>query len=75
MVVAQLRLSLCKPTETITHQVPLSVEFSRQEYCSELLFAPPGDLSDSGIEPRSPELQADSLSSDTPVKVSFYLLN
>ena len=35
--------------------------FSRQEYCSGLLFPSPGDLPNPGIEPRSPTLQADSL--------------
>ena len=40
------------------------MEFSRQEYCSGLPFPSPGDLPDPGIEPRSPELQADSLLSN-----------
>ena len=35
--------------------------FSRQEYWSGLPSPPPGDLPDPGIEPRCPELQADSL--------------
>ena len=38
---------------TITHQVPLSKGFFRQEYWSGLPFPPPGDLSDPGIEPIS----------------------
>ena len=42
--------------------------FSRQEYWSRLPFPSPGDLPDSGTEPRSPELQADSLPSDPPGK-------
>ena len=42
-------------------QAPLSMEFSRREYQSELPFHPPGDLPNPGIEPRSPELWADSL--------------
>ena len=46
----------------------LSVEFSRQEYWSRLLFSSPGDLSDPGIEPKSPALQADSLPSEPPGK-------
>ena len=40
----------------------LSMEFSRQEYWSGLLFPPPGDLPDPGIEltsPEAPALQAD----------------
>ena len=40
--------------------------FSRQEYWSALPFPPPGDLPDSGIKPRSPALQADSLSHEHP---------
>ena len=46
---------------TVTHQPPLSLRFSRQEYWSGLLCPPPGDLPDPGIKPRSPALQADSL--------------
>ena len=45
---------------TVAHQVPLSMEFSRQEYWSGLPFPSPGDLPDPGIEPGSPTLQADS---------------
>ena len=37
------------------------MQFSRQEYQSALPFPSPGDLPDSGIEPISPALQADSL--------------
>ena len=37
------------------------MEFSRQDYWSELPFTSPGDLSNPGIEPKSPALQADSL--------------
>ena len=40
--------------------LPLSMEFSRQEYWSKSPFPSPGDLN-LGIEPASPELQADSL--------------
>ena len=38
---------------TIACRTPLSVEFSRQEYWSGLLFPPPGDLSNPGIKPSS----------------------
>ena len=34
-------------------QASLSMEFCRQEYWSGLLFPPPGDLPDPGIEPMS----------------------
>ena len=50
---------------TLTHLVSLSMELSRQEYCSALPFPIPGDLLDLGIEPMSfalPALHADSLS-------------
>ena len=42
---------------TVARQVPLSMKFPRQEYWSGLSFPPPGDLSDPGVEPRSPALQ------------------
>ena len=35
---------------TVAHQVPLSMEFSRQEYWSGLSFPFPGDLPNPGIE-------------------------
>ena len=53
---------------TIAHHAPLSMEFSRQEYWSGLLFPSPGDLSDPGIEPGSPSFQADSLPTERPGK-------
>jgi len=39
----------------------LSMEFSRQEYCSGLPFPPPGDLPNPGTETVSPALQVDCL--------------
>ena len=42
--------------------------FSRQKYWSGLPSPPPGDLPKPEIEPRSPELQADSLPSESPGK-------
>ena len=36
-------------SQTVVHQDPLSVNFSRQEYWSRLPFPPPGDLPDQGI--------------------------
>ena len=38
----------------MAHQVPLSMEFSRQEYWSGLPFPTPGDPPNPGIEPASP---------------------
>ena len=46
--------------ETVAHQAPPAMGFSRQEYWSGLPFPSPGDLSDPGIKPGSPALQADS---------------
>ena len=42
--------------------------FSRQEYWSGLPFPSPGDLPDPGIEPGSPALEADTLTSEPPGK-------
>ena len=51
---------------TVACQAPLSVGFSRQEYWSGLPFPSPGDLPDPGIEPGSPTLEADALTSEPP---------
>ena len=45
-------------------RAPLSMKFSRSEYWSGLSFPSPRDPPDPGIEPGSPELQADSLQSE-----------
>ena len=42
----------------VAHQASLSLDFSRQEYWSRLLFLTPGDLPDSGIKPMSLESPA-----------------
>ena len=65
--VAQSCPTLCDPW-TVAHQAPLSVGLSRQEYWSGLPFPSPGDLPDPGIEPRSPTLQAGTLTSEPPGK-------
>ena len=64
-LVTELCLTLVTPW-TVACQAPLSMGFPRQEYWSGLPFPPPqedpsGDLPDSGIEPGSSALQADSL--------------
>ena len=51
---------------TVIYQASLSMRFSRQQYWSGLPFPSPGDLPDPGIEPSSPALQADALSSEPP---------
>ena len=45
---------LCRPSDS--HQAPLSMGFSRQEYWSGLPCPPPGVLPYLGIKPRSPAL-------------------
>ena len=45
--------------------------FSRQEYWSGLPFPSPGDLPDPVIEPRSPTLQADALTSEPSGKPKY----
>ena len=62
------RVRLFATPWTVAHQAPLSMRFSRQEYWSGSPFPTPGDLPDPGIEPRSPALQADALSSEPPGK-------
>ena len=46
---------------SVTPRTIQSLEFYRQEYGSRQRFPSPGDLSNPGIEPRSPALQVDSL--------------
>ena len=53
---------------TVAHQASLSMGFPRQESWSGLPFPSPGDLPDPGIEPGSPALQADTLTSEPPGK-------
>ena len=58
---------------TIDYQAPPSMGFSRQEYWSGLPFPSPKDLPNPRIEPGSPALQADALSSEPPEKPLFIL--
>ena len=63
---------------TVARPAPLSMEFSRQEYWSGLPFPSPEDLPNPVIEPRSPELQADSLLTELPgnsLIFKFVLIN
>ena len=43
---------------TVAPQAPLFMGFSKQEYWSQLPYPPPGDLPDTGIEPKSPAFPA-----------------
>ena len=53
---------------TVVYEASPSMGFSRQEYCSGLPFPSPGDLPDPGVEPGSPALEADALTSEPPGK-------
>ena len=70
----KVKVQLCRCVQLfatpwiVAHQAPVSMEFSRQEYCSGLLFPSPWDLPDPGIKPGFPALQADSLPSEPPGK-------
>ena len=58
------RVRLFATPWTVAHRAPPSMGFSRQEYWSGLPFPSPGDLPDPGMEPRSPALQAEALTSE-----------
>ena len=62
------RVRLFATPWTVAYQAPPSMGFSRLECWSGLPFPSPGDLPDPGIEPGSPALQADTLSSEPPGK-------
>ena len=57
---------------TVAYQAPPSMEFSRQEYWSGLPRPSPGYRPNSGIEPRSPTLQAVALLSE-PLESYIYV--
>ena len=65
------RLTL-RNLSTVARQVPLSMGFSRQEYWSEQSFPSPEALSEPGIKPRFPALQADSLPSELTGSLGVY---
>ena len=57
---------------TVTHQAPLSMEFSTQKYWCGLPFPTPRNIHDPGIEHRLPALQVDSLPlSDRESRISL----
>ena len=64
------RVQLFVTPWTVAYQAPPSMGFSRQEYWSGLPCPPTGDLPNPGIQPRSPALQADALTSEPPGKPS-----
>ena len=53
---------------SVARQVPLSMEFSRQEYWGGLPFPSPGDLPHPGIEPGSPALAGRFFTTEPPGK-------
>ena len=70
-------LTLCDPMNCIAHQVPLSMEFSRQEYWSGLPFPTPGNLPHPGTKPTSlasPVLAGRFFTTGTTWDVSMLLL-
>ena len=67
MLVPQLCPTICNPLDCSPLAL-LSMKFSRQEHWSGLPFPSPGDLPNSGIEPRSLILKAESLPSEPPGK-------
>ena len=62
------RVRLFATPWTVAYKAPPSMGFSRQEYLNGLPFPSPGDLPDSGIEPGSPAMEADALTSEPPGK-------
>ena len=46
-----IHVGLFATSWVVSHQVPLSMGFSRQEYWSELPFPSPGDLPNQGLNP------------------------
>ena len=61
-------VSDCCDPWAVACQVPLFIEFSRQEYYSGQPFPSPWDFPDTVIKPGSPALQVDSLPSETSGK-------
>ena len=53
---------------TVACQVPLSMGFPRQEHWSGLPFLSPAEIPDPGIEPVSPALANEFLTTDPPGK-------
>ena len=69
------RVRLFATPWTVAYQAPPSMGFSRQECWSGLPFPSPGDPPEPGIEPWSPELQADALPSEPPGNPQKIILN
>ena len=68
------RVQLFATPWTVAYEASLSMGFSRQEYWSGLPFPSPGDLPDPGIEPGSPTLEAEALTSEPPGLPTYLVL-
>ena len=66
------RVRLFATPWTVAYQASPPMGFSRQEYWSGLPFPSPGDLPNPEIEPGSPALEADALTSEPPGKLVNY---
>ena len=58
---------------TVAFQAPLFMGFSGQEYWSGLLFSPPGDFPNPGIEPISPALAGEFFTTEPPGKPTIHI--
>ena len=56
LVISSVKVKVLVAQSCLTEarQAPLSIEFSRQEYCSGFPFSPPGDLPTHGLNPSLP---------------------
>ena len=70
MLVAQSYSTLCEPIDCSPPSSSVH-GFPTQEYCSGLPFPPPVDLPNTGIEPVTPTLQADSSLFESPGKYTY----
>ena len=53
-------------SDSLRHQMPLSMGFPRQEYWSGLPLPSPGDVPDRGMEPASPALAGGFFTTEPP---------
>ena len=68
------RVQLFVTTQTVAHQVPMSMDFSRQEYWSGLPFPSPGGLPNPGSKPTSPALAGGFFTTEPPGKLALIVL-
>ena len=63
-VKSSLKVKIAQSCSILCDLMDCTMDFSRPEYWSGYPLPSPGDLPNSGIEPRFPALQADSLSAE-----------